>query len=89
LLARIAVVRSAFDSADRGASMLRAVEPAIAALVPKRSACRAVAVGRHRLKLPAVGGTQLNVGPLVHPSDSHTRGRQRMPKRIEMSDLVH
>jgi hypothetical protein len=50
---------------------------------------RAVAVGRHRLKLAAVGGTQSNVGSLLHSSDSHARVRQRMPKRIEMSDLVH
>ena len=39
----------------------------------------AVAVGHHRLKLAAVGGTQLNVGSLVHSSDSHTRVRQRIP----------
>ena len=25
----------------------------------------------------------------LHSSDSHARVRQRMPKRIEMSDLVH
>ena len=46
-------------------------------------------VGRHRLKLAAVGGTQSNVGSLVHSSNSHTRVHQRMPKQIEMSDLVH
>ena len=50
---------------------------------------RAVAVGHHRLKLLAVGDTQLNVGSLVHSSDSHTRICQRIPKRIEMSDFVH
>jgi hypothetical protein len=50
---------------------------------------RAVAVGHHRLKLPTVSDTQLNVGSLVHSSDSHTRVCQRIPKRIEMSDLVH
>ena len=32
--------------------------------------------------------TQLNVGSFVHSSNSHTRVRQRIPKRIEMSDLV-
>ena len=55
-------------------------------LRPPNVLLRAVAVGRHRLKLAAVGGT---VGSLVHSSDSHTRVHQRMPKRIEMSDLVH
>ncbi len=50
---------------------------------------RAVAVSANRLKLVAVGGTQLNVGSLVHSPNSHTRVRQRIPKRIEMSDLVH
>src|ERR1700731_4597206 len=58
-------------------------------LRPPNVLLRAVAVGRHRLKLAAVGGTQSNVGSLVHSSDSHTRVHQRMPKRIEMSDLVH
>jgi hypothetical protein len=50
---------------------------------------QAVAVGHHRLKLAAVGGAQSNVRSLVHSADSHTRVRQRIPKRIEMSDLVH
>jgi hypothetical protein len=50
---------------------------------------RTVAVGDNRFKLLAVGGTQLNVGSLVHSSDLHTRVRQRIAKRIEMSDLVH
>jgi hypothetical protein len=50
---------------------------------------RTVAVSHHRLKLVPVGGTQLNVGSLVHSANSHTRNRQRIPKRIEMSDLVH
>ena len=58
-------------------------------LRPPNVLLRAVAVGRHRLKLAAVGGTQSNVGLLAHSSDSHTRVHQRMPKRIEMSDLVH
>ena len=58
-------------------------------LRPPNVLLRAVAVGRHRLKLAAVGGTPSNVGSLVHSSDSHTRVHQRMPKRIEMSDLVH
>src|ERR1700722_4034808 len=38
---------------------------------------RAVAVGYHRLKLPAVGGIQPNVGSLVHSLESHTRVRER------------
>ena len=50
---------------------------------------RAVAVSESRFKLVAVGATQLNVGSLVHSSDSHTRVGQRISKRIEMSDLVH
>src|ERR1700733_3343269 len=58
-------------------------------LRPPNVLLRAVAVGRHRPKLAAVGGTQSNVASLVHSSDSHTRVHQRMPKRIEMSDLVH
>jgi len=39
----------------------------------------AVAVGHHRLKLTALGGTQSNVRSLVHSSDSHTRVRQGIP----------
>src|SRR5262245_11809251 len=50
---------------------------------------RAVAVSDNRFKLVAVGGTQLNVVSLAHSSDSHTRVRHTIPKRIEMSDLVH
>ena len=36
----------------------------------------AVAVGPHRLKLAAVGGTQSNVRSLVHSSNSHMRVRR-------------
>jgi hypothetical protein len=50
---------------------------------------RAVAVGHHRFKLTAVGGTQSIVRSLVHSSDSHMRVRQGIPKRIELSDLIH
>jgi len=49
----------------------------------------AVAVGHHRFKLAAVGGAQSDICSLVHASDSHTRVRQGIPKRIEMLDLVH
>jgi len=41
---------------------------------------------------PSVGApsnTQSNVRSLVHSSDSHTRVRQGIPKRIELSDLIH
>src|SRR6266568_965525 len=50
---------------------------------------RAVAVSHHRLKRAALDRTQLNVRSLVHSSDSHTRVRQGIPERIELSDLVH
>jgi hypothetical protein len=49
----------------------------------RRVLLRAVPVS-HRLKLVPVGGTQLNVGSLVHFANSHTRVRQRIPKRIEL-----
>ena len=38
-----------------------------------------VAASDNRFKLLAAGCTQLNVGSLVHSSDSHTRVRQRIP----------
>ena len=50
---------------------------------------RAVAVSHHRLKRAAVGGTQLNVRSLVHPANLHTRVCRGIPKRIEVSDLIH
>ena len=50
---------------------------------------RAVAIGDHGFKLVTVGSTQLDVRSLVHPLDPHTRVLQKIPKRIEVIDLVH
>src|ERR1700730_14460854 len=48
-----------------------------------------VAVCHCCFKLAALGGAQPGVPSLVHSSDSHTRVRQGILKRIETSDLVH
>ena len=56
---------------------------------PPNVLLRAVAVRHRRLKRTAIGGAQSDVRSLVHSSDSHVRGRQGIPKRIEMSDLDH
>ena len=58
-------------------------------LCPPNVLLRAVTVSHHRFKLAPVGGAQSNVPALVHSSDSHVRGRQIIPKRIEMSELDH
>src|SRR5882724_9976842 len=58
-------------------------------LCPPSVLLRAIAVGDHGLKLATVGSAQLDVRSLVHPLDSHTRVLQGIPKRIEVSDLVH
>jgi hypothetical protein len=50
---------------------------------------RAVAVRHHRFKLAPVGSAQSDIPSLVHSLSSHARVRQGIPKRIEMSDLVH
>src|ERR1700723_262895 len=47
----------------------------------------AMTIGRQKLNLRPPNVLLRNVGSLVHSSDSHTRVHQRMPKRIEMSDL--
>ena len=49
----------------------------------------AVAVRHHRFKFAAVGSAQSDIPSLVHSADSHTRVRQGIPRRIEMSDLLH
>jgi hypothetical protein len=43
----------------------------------------------HRFKLAPVGSAQSDIPSLVHSLSSHARVRQGIPKRIEMSDLVH
>jgi len=58
-------------------------------LGPPSVLLRAIAVGDHSLKLATVGSAQLDVRSLVHPLDSHTPVLQGIPKRIEVSDLVH
>ena len=58
-------------------------------LCPPAVLLPAVAVSHYRLKRAAVDRTQLNVCSLVHSSNSHTRVRQGIPERIELSDLVH
>jgi acyl-CoA synthetase (AMP-forming)/AMP-acid ligase II len=58
-------------------------------LCPPNVLLRAIAVGDHGLKLATVGSAQLDVRSLVHPPDSHTRVLQGIPRRIEVSDLVH
>ena len=52
---------------------------------------RAVAVGHHRLKLAAVGGTQSNVRSLVHSSNSHTRIRRESlaNRNVRFSPLTY
>ena len=50
---------------------------------------RAIAVGDHCLKAATLRPAQMNVRSLVHPLDSHTGVLQGIPKRIEVSDLVH
>jgi hypothetical protein len=54
---------------------------------PQKCFCRAVAVRRHRFKHVAAGSAQSDVPSLVHSSDSRTRIRQAIPKRIEMSGV--
>jgi len=72
---------------DLGSAM--SIGPQKNNLRPPNVLLRAVAVGDNRLKLLPFEGTQLNVGSLMHSSQSHMRVCQRIPKRIEMSDLVH
>ncbi len=56
---------------------------------PPNVLLRAIAVADYGLKLAAIGSAQSDIRSLVHPIDSHTRVRQGIPKRIEVSDLVH
>jgi len=49
----------------------------------------AVAVRHHRFKFAAVGSAQSDIPSLVHSADSHTRVQQGIPRRTEMSDLLH
>ena len=58
-------------------------------LCPPNVPLRAIAVGDHCLKAATLRPAQMNVRSLVHPLDSHTGVLRGIPKRIEVSDLVH
>ncbi len=84
--------RRAIDMAERLSQQLRAAEGRVAELEAEAATYQEQAERAAQWLHPSLHrdrGTQSNVGSLMHSSDSHTRVRQGIPKRIETSDLVH